>query len=152
MLHDGSVLQVQTKGCCFMFTYTFFKRFLGCFSSKNLRFFHFHFFFNEVSNLCDRILANQKQELVIRNCQWNCIIMLKYDKLIVSIQLIIQLILWQHYQKNKKLVSVNGIHGHASGAIMECGLSFRKQKPCYGAFNSQSRNLRIAPAKFIRFY
>lgn len=29
-------------------------------------------------------------------------------------------------EKQKKLVSVNGIHGHASGVIMECGLSFRK--------------------------
>ena len=29
---------------------------------------------DEVSNFCNRMLTNQKQELVIRNCQWNCMI------------------------------------------------------------------------------
>ena len=29
---------------------------------------------DEVSNFCNRILTNQKQELVVRNCQWNCMI------------------------------------------------------------------------------
>ena len=30
-------------------------------------------FFDEVSNFCNRILTNQKRELVVSNCQWNCI-------------------------------------------------------------------------------
>lgn len=30
-------------------------------------------FFDEVSNIYHRILTNQKQQLVMRNCQWNCI-------------------------------------------------------------------------------
>ena len=30
------------------------------------------FFFDEVSNFGNRLLANQKSELVITNCQWNC--------------------------------------------------------------------------------
>ena len=29
-------------------------------------------FFDEVSNLRNRVLTNQKLELVIRICQWNC--------------------------------------------------------------------------------
>ena len=40
-----------------------------CFSSLNLRCFYFHFF-DKVSNFRNRILTNQKQELVIKNCQW----------------------------------------------------------------------------------
>ena len=31
-------------------------------------------FFDEVSNFRNRILTNQKQELVIRNFQWNCML------------------------------------------------------------------------------
>ena len=31
-------------------------------------------FFDEVSNFRNRILTNQKPELVIRNCQWNCML------------------------------------------------------------------------------
>ena len=30
------------------------------------------FFFDEVSNFRNRILTNQKQEYVMKNCQWNC--------------------------------------------------------------------------------
>ena len=29
-------------------------------------------FFDEVSNLRNRILTNQKRELAVSNCQWNC--------------------------------------------------------------------------------
>ena len=29
-------------------------------------------FYGKVSNFCNRILTNQKQELMSRNCQWNC--------------------------------------------------------------------------------
>ena len=37
-------------------------------------FFHiiFIYFFDEVSNFCNRILSNQKHELMVSNCQWNC--------------------------------------------------------------------------------
>ena len=44
------------------------------FSSKNC-FHYFHFCFNETSNFRNRILANQKQELVIKNCQWNSMLL-----------------------------------------------------------------------------
>ena len=39
-------------------------------------FYHFHFFFDEVSNFRNRILTNQKPEYVIRNCQWNSMLRL----------------------------------------------------------------------------
>ena len=42
------------------------------FLSKNLYFHHFHFFFYEVSKFRNRILIIQKLELMMRNCQWNC--------------------------------------------------------------------------------
>ena len=35
-------------------------------------------FFDKVSNLRNRTLTNQKPELVIRNCQWNCMLGSKY--------------------------------------------------------------------------
>ena len=53
-----------------------------CLSLSNLCFYHFHFFlyfflflfyFDEVSNFRNRILTNQKRELVVSNCQLNCI-------------------------------------------------------------------------------
>ena len=44
MLHHGSVGQVHSKKCYFMFAYTF-ETVFCCFSSKNLCFYHFHFFF-----------------------------------------------------------------------------------------------------------
>ena len=31
-------------------------------------------FFDEVSNFRKRILTNQKYELVVPNCQWNCML------------------------------------------------------------------------------
>ena len=34
-------------------------------------FYHFYFF-NKVSNFRNRILTSQKHELVVSNCQWNC--------------------------------------------------------------------------------
>ena len=36
-------------------------------------FISFFFFFDEVSNFRNRILTNQKRELVVSNCQLNCI-------------------------------------------------------------------------------
>ena len=44
------------------------------FSSWNLGFSQFHFFFYEVSNLCNRILTNQKCEFVVSKCQWKCML------------------------------------------------------------------------------
>ena len=58
---------IQSKECYFMFTIVF-----CLFLSKNLYFHHFHFFFYEVSKFRNRILIIQKLELMIRNCQWNC--------------------------------------------------------------------------------
>ena len=37
-----------------------------------ISFFFFSFFFDELSNFRSKISTNQKQELVIRNCLWNC--------------------------------------------------------------------------------
>ena len=68
----GQWEQVQSKECHFLFTYTFLAFFIFLVSSKILYFFHFHSFFDEVSNFWNRILTNQKPEVVIRNCQWNC--------------------------------------------------------------------------------
>ena len=56
----------------FMFTYTFLA-FFSCFSLTKMCFSLFHFFLcDEISNIRNRILPNQKPEQVIRNCQWNC--------------------------------------------------------------------------------
>ena len=43
------------------------------FISFFISFFFFFFFFDEVSNFRNRILTNQKRELVVSNCQLNCI-------------------------------------------------------------------------------
>ena len=44
MLHHESVGRVRSKECYFIFTYTLLA-FFCCFSSKNLCFYHFRFFF-----------------------------------------------------------------------------------------------------------
>ena len=36
----------------------------------SMSFYHFHFFFDKVSNFSNKIIHNQKPELVITNCQW----------------------------------------------------------------------------------
>ena len=77
MLHYGSVGRVQSKDCCIMFTYTFFCIFVVVFHQK-ICFYHFHFFFDKVSNLRNRILTNQKPELMIINCHWNSMLGRKY--------------------------------------------------------------------------
>ena len=77
MLHHGLVGRVQNKECSNAATLCFLY----------FMFWHFHFFHHkicvviifisfsdEVSNFRNRILINQKQELVIRNCQWNCML------------------------------------------------------------------------------
>ena len=62
-----------TKECYLTFTFTFWV-FFCCFSSKNLCFYHFYFFFWCNIEFPYKILTNQKPELVIRNCQWNYIL------------------------------------------------------------------------------
>ena len=73
MLHQWEMGRVQIKECYVMFTYNF-VAFFCCFSSKNCIFIVFVSFFDEVSNLHNRILTSQKPEFVIRNCQWNCML------------------------------------------------------------------------------
>ena len=40
--------------------------------NKNVCFSFWFLFCDEISNICNRMLTNQKPEYVIRNCQWNC--------------------------------------------------------------------------------
>ena len=78
MLHHRSLGRVQIKQCNSRFTSIFWHRFV-VFHQKNC-FHHFHFIFlfiyffflDEVSNFHNRILTDQKPELVIRHCQCNC--------------------------------------------------------------------------------
>ena len=53
---------------------TFFVLIIFSFFVVNLYFYHFHFFFDKVLNFGNTILRNLKQELVIRNFQWNCML------------------------------------------------------------------------------
>ena len=64
MLHHRSVGGVQSKECY----YTIFV----VFRHKIYVFIIFISFFDKVSNFRNRILTNQKRELVVSNCQWNC--------------------------------------------------------------------------------
>ena len=71
MLDYGSVGRVQTKYttlCFHLLPWHFFVAFHQKFSA----FIIFISFFDEVSNFRNRILTNQKHELVVSNCQWNC--------------------------------------------------------------------------------
>ena len=70
-LHHGSVGRVQYKECYFMLIYTIYA-FFCCFSSKKSVYIILTSSFDEVSNFGNGMLTNQKPELVIRNCQWNC--------------------------------------------------------------------------------
>ena len=49
----------------------FFSNFVVVFHHKVCAFFIFIFLLDEVSSFHNRILRNQKQKLVISNCQWN---------------------------------------------------------------------------------
>ena len=53
---------------------TFFVLIIFSFFVVNLYFYHFDFFFDKVLNFRNTILRNLKQELVIRNFQWNCML------------------------------------------------------------------------------
>ena len=73
MLHHLPVRRIENKEGYFMFTYTFLGFLL--FFIKKFVFIIFISFFVEASNFRNRKLNNQKQELGIRNCQWNCMSM-----------------------------------------------------------------------------
>ena len=49
-----------------------FLGFIVVFHQKNAFLSCFSFFFDELKNLHNRILGNQKLELLRINCQWNC--------------------------------------------------------------------------------
>ena len=55
-----------------MLKYTFSTFFVIVFHQKIRVLIIFISYFDEVSNFCNRILTNQKPELVIRNCHLNC--------------------------------------------------------------------------------
>ena len=77
MLHHGPVGEFRVKiatWCLFIL----FCIFVVCHQKICFYHFHFFFFFDKVSNLRNRILTNQKPELMIRNCQWNCMLGSKY--------------------------------------------------------------------------
>ena len=63
-----------------MFSYAFLAFFLvaavAVFHCKSFVFIIFISFFDEAPNFLNRILTNQKQELVIKSSQWNCMLYL----------------------------------------------------------------------------
>ena len=68
----------------FPFFFFLFLFFFCCFSIKeNCVFIIFFSFFAEASNFRNKILTNQKSEL-ISNCQWNCMVMYIYKKHILA--------------------------------------------------------------------
>ena len=70
MLHHVWLWWFENKKYYFMLLYTFLTFF--CFLLWNLPFYHFLFFFDNVSNFLNIILTNKKQALVIINYLWNC--------------------------------------------------------------------------------
>ena len=73
MLYHRLLGRVQSKECSFVFTNTFLAFFI-VFHHEICVFIILISFFNEISNFRNKILSwNQKLELVIINCQWNCI-------------------------------------------------------------------------------
>ena len=69
--HHGSVGRGHKK--CYLMLFLFFITKFVFLSFSFLSFFLSFFFFDEVSNFRNRILTNQKRELVVSNCQLNCI-------------------------------------------------------------------------------
>ena len=69
MLHHRSVGRVRNREC-------FFGIFFVLFHHKICVFIILISYFDKVSNFRKRISTNQKQELVVQNCQWNCM----YDR------------------------------------------------------------------------
>ena len=69
--HHGSVGRGHKK--CYLMLFLFFITKFVFLSFLFLSFFLSFFFFDEVSNFRNRILTSQKRELVVSNCQLNCI-------------------------------------------------------------------------------
>ena len=89
MLHRRPIGRVKNKECYFLFTYTFFGIFKLVFIKKIVFFFLISIFlFDEVSNFRNRILTNQKQKWVIRNCQWSCMFIQYFWSIVNSPNLI----------------------------------------------------------------
>ena len=67
----GTEFDVPMHTMLYVYVY-FLNIFFLVFINKNV-FFSFSFLFcDEIINIRNRILTNQKPESVIRNCQWNC--------------------------------------------------------------------------------
>ena len=73
MLHHGSVWRVHKKTLLKNF-YVLFWHIFVVFHHKICAFIIFISFSDEVSNFRNRILTNQKRELVVSNCQRNCML------------------------------------------------------------------------------
>ena len=74
MLQHGSVWLILTNYCYSIVLCTFLE-FFCCFSRHRICvFIIFISFSDKVSNFRNRILTNQKRELVVSNCQWNCML------------------------------------------------------------------------------
>ena len=73
MLHYGSMGQVQSKECNSKCAYTLLGIVFLLFVKK-LCFIIFISLFDKVSNLRNKVLTNQKPKLLIKNCQWNCLL------------------------------------------------------------------------------
>ena len=65
ILHYGSVGRGHKKSYLMLFKFFIIKFVLLSFS-------FLFFFFDEVSNFCNRILTSQKRKFMVSNCQWNC--------------------------------------------------------------------------------
>ena len=80
MLYHEPVGWVQNKECNFMFTYVFLTHFLLFFIIKFV-FLLFSFLFLIKYQNSVTVLTNQKQELVKRNCRWNCVLVLHTSRM-----------------------------------------------------------------------
>ena len=60
-----------------MLSYTF-RHFFAVFHHKICVFIIFISFFDKVSNFRNSILTNQKRELVVYKCQWNCMLHINF--------------------------------------------------------------------------
>ena len=74
VVHHWSVGQVQSKECCFVFSYIYFWHFY-LFIYLFILFFIFHQIicvFIIFIYFADEVLVFSEPEMLIRNCQWNC--------------------------------------------------------------------------------
>ena len=72
ILQHGSVDRVQNKEYSILYAFFYFFKFFDVFHYKICVFIISTSFFDRISNFRNRILTNQKQVLLVRNCQWNC--------------------------------------------------------------------------------